>query len=189
MASRTESPEQWLDTHGDALYAYPMARVHHPAAAEDLVQETLLSAFEGIAKFKGGSSTRTWLISTMKNKIVDRIRKLRRESPLKLDEIDEQDWQSKFDPSGHWAVQPNDWGDPSSVIENSALGEAMMECIGKLPEQLRTLMVMRDIDGYDTPELLDILNLSSANNLWVMLSRGREKLRSRLDKNWFAGTL
>ena len=60
-----------------------------------------------------------------------------------------------------------------------------MACIGELPEKLRTLIIMRDIDGFETHDLIDILNLSSANNLWVMLSRGREKLRSCLDTTWF----
>lgn len=187
MTGKNNSPEQWLDEHGDALFAFAMARVHQPAAAEDLVQDTLLAGVEGLVNFKGGANTRTWLISIMKHKIVDRIRKLRREEPLDLETIDDGEWQSNFDETGHWRVAPSDWGDPASVIENTALGEAMMSCIAELPEKLRTLIVLRDIDGYDTQELIDILNLSSANNLWVMLSRGREKLRACLDTNWFRG--
>lgn len=188
MAALREDPEQWLDDHGEALYAFAMTRVHNTAHAEDLVQETLLAGFENLAKYKGGSTIRTWLISIMKNKIVDRIRKGHRESPLDLDQIDEQDWQAKFDSSNHWRVAPNDWGDPAKLTENTALGTALMSCIGKLPEQLRTLIVMRDIDGYETDELIDILNISSASNLWVMLSRSREKLRTCMEKNWFEGS-
>jgi RNA polymerase sigma-70 factor (ECF subfamily) len=63
----------------------------------------------------------------------------------------------------------------------------MMACIGELPEKLRTLIIMRDIDGVETHELIDILNVSSPNNLWVMLSRGREKLRSCINRTWFKG--
>ncbi|TDJ63241.1 MAG: sigma-70 family RNA polymerase sigma factor [Proteobacteria bacterium] len=185
VANASESPERWLDEHGDALYAYAMLRVHHSAAAEDLVQETLLAGIEGIAKFTGGSNTRTWLVSIMKHKIVDRVRKLHREQPLELDTVDEQAWQSRFDESGHWLVKPTDWGDPAATIENNALGTAIMQCIGQLPEKLRTLIVMREIDGFDSRDLIEILNLSSASNLWVMLSRGRDKLRSCLGKNWF----
>ncbi len=61
----------------------------------------------------------------------------------------------------------------------------MLKCIGELPEKLRTLIVMREIDGFKSDDLIDILGISSSNNLWVMLSRGREKLRSCLDRNWF----
>jgi RNA polymerase sigma-70 factor (ECF subfamily) len=123
----------------------------------------------------------------MKNKVIDRIQKLRREEPLDLDSLDEQQWLSKFDETGHWIVKPTEWRDPAAVVENSALGEALMACIGELPEKLRTLIIMRNIDGVETHELIDILNVSSANNLWVMLSRGREKLRSCIDTTWFKG--
>ena len=181
----TDDPESWLDEHGDVLYAYALTRVHEPAAAEDLVQETLLAGFENLAGFRGGSSTRTWLVSILKNKIVDRIRRQRREEPLDTGVIDDGEWQAKFDDTNHWIVKPTEWRDPSRVHENDALGVAMMDCIEKLPDKLRTLIVMRDIDGYDSKELIEILNISSANNLWVMLSRGREKLRTCMDRNWF----
>ena len=187
MVVNERDPERWLDDHGDALYAFAMARVHESAAAEDLVQETLLAAMAGIRRFQGSAELRTWLLSIMKNKIIDRIRALRREDPLDPDLMDDADWQANFDATGHWRVAPSDWGDPSAVVENSALGEAMMTCIRNLPEKLRTLIIMRDIDGYDTPELIETLNLSSPNNLWVMLSRGREKLRECLNRNWFSG--
>lgn len=181
----SDKPEQWLDEHGDALFAFALARVNEPSAAEDLVQETLLAGFEAFDDFRRGASTRTWLISILKNKLVDRIRKLRRESPLDLGIIDDAEWQAKFDDTGHWVVTPSAWRDPATVLENTALGNAMMRCIAQLPEQLRTLIVMRDIDGFESQELIEILNISSAGNLWVMLSRGREKLRVCMDKTWF----
>jgi RNA polymerase sigma-70 factor, ECF subfamily len=185
MTREDEDPGNWLDEHGDALFAYALTRVRQSAAAEDLVQETLLAALEGLARFQGGATTRTWLVSILKNKIVDRVRKLRREDPLDPALIDEQEWRAKFDGTDHWAAAPNDWGDPSAVLENKAMAAALMACIDKLPEQLRTLIIMRDIDGYETQELLDMLNISSASNLWVMLSRSREKLRGCMEKNWF----
>lgn len=185
MQPAKENPEQWLDEHGDALFAFALARVNEPSAAEDLVQETLLAGFEAFDDFQGGATTRTWLISILKNKLVDRIRKHRREAPLDPGVIDDAEWQAKFDDTGHWVVAPSAWRDPSSVLENDALGKAMMHCIAQLPEQLRTLIVLRDIDGFETQELIEILNISSANNLWVMLSRGREKLRACMDKTWF----
>ena len=180
-----DHPEQWLDEHGDALFAFALARVNEPSAAEDLVQETLLAGIEAFADFQGGAATRTWLVSILKHKLIDRIRKLRREAPLDPGVIDDAEWRAKFDDTGHWVVAPSAWRDPSTVLENDALGNAMMACIAKLPEPLRTLIVLRDIDGFESEALIEILNISSANNLWVMLSRGREKLRVCMDKTWF----
>lgn len=185
MQASGDQPEQWLDEHGDALFAFALARINEPSAAEDLVQETLLAGFEALHDFHGDASTRTWLISILKNKLIDRIRKLRREAPLDPHVVDDAEWQAKFDDTGHWVVAPSGWRDPSTVLENDALGTALMNCIARLPEHLRTLIVLRDIDGFEAQELIEILNISSANNLWVMLSRGREKLRVCMDKTWF----
>ena len=82
MSSGEMSPELWLQDHGEALYAFAMMRVHNSAAAEDILQETLIAGIQGAANFKQGSSVRTWLISIMKNKIIDLLRKTSREAPL-----------------------------------------------------------------------------------------------------------
>ena len=185
MDTANLDPAEWLDDHGDALFAYATTRVPDRALAEDLVQETLLAGIEGLDNFRQGASVRTWLISILKNKLIDRLRKQHREAPLDLEIVDDSDWQSKFDDTGHWIVKPNDWGDPSRVAENRALGNAIERCIEKLPEKLRTLIVMRDVDGVESEELIEILNISSANNLWTMLSRGREKVRSCMEQTWF----
>ena len=57
--------------------------------------------------------------------------------------------------------------------------------ISDVPVGLHTIRA--EADGYESQELIEILNISSANNLWVMLSRGREKLRVCMDKTWFRG--
>ena len=82
-------PEQWLDAHGDALFAYAMMRVRNQALAEDLVQDTLLA---GIAGFGGKSSERTWLTGILKNKIVDHVRKSSRKESYEADIEDGNEW-------------------------------------------------------------------------------------------------
>lgn len=182
----TPDPERWLDQHGDALYAFAMLRLHNAANAEDMVQETLLAALGAAERFDGGSSERTWLVGIMKHKIYDLLRKHGREQALD-DGNDADDWAGKFDSTGHWATAPSAWGDPARLTENAALAAAMQACIGHLPERLRAAFVMREIDGAETSEVIELLGISSANNLWVMLSRAREKLRECIDRNWYAG--
>ncbi|NIR14014.1 MAG: hypothetical protein GWN86_08695, partial [Desulfobacterales bacterium] len=72
---QTLDPEAWVDQYGDYLYRYAISRIHEPAVAEDLVQETLLAALQGKEGFKGRSSEKTWLTGILKYKIVDYIRK------------------------------------------------------------------------------------------------------------------
>ncbi len=88
-------PEQWLDAHGDALFAYAMLRVRNQALAEDLVQDTLLAGITGItglAGFGGKSSERTWLTGILKNRIVDHVRKSSREESYETDIEDGNEW-------------------------------------------------------------------------------------------------
>ena len=180
----TPNPELWLEEHGDALYAFALLRVNDAAAAEDLVQETLLAALGAMAKFEGGASVRTWLIGILKNKIVDNLRKSWREVSIESSG-DDDIWPDRFDATGHWLEPPTDWREPQRLAESEQLGQAMEHCISGLPKSLRTLFVLREVDGHETEELMELLSISTRNNLWVMLSRARERVRSCLDKSWF----
>jgi RNA polymerase sigma-70 factor (ECF subfamily) len=180
-------PGQWLDGHGDALYGYAMLRVHDPAVAEDLVQDTLLAAWTARASFRAEAGVRTWLIGILKHKIVDHLRRASREQPFVQVFTDDEDFATRFDGTGHWITPPADWGDPAHVAESAQLRQALMRCIERLPERLRQLLVLREIDGYPTAELQTMLGIPSAGNLWVMLSRGRERLRGCMERAWAAG--
>ena len=65
---------QWLAEHGDLLFSYAISRVRDIQAAEDLVQETLLSAICGIDSFQHQSTASTWLVGILRNKLVDYYR-------------------------------------------------------------------------------------------------------------------
>ena len=180
------SPESWLQDHGDALYSFAMMRLHDAAASEDVLQETLIAGIQGLERFKQGASVRTWLISIMKNKIVDLLRKRGREQPLQdWDEqtLDNDGFDEQFAADGHWKQAPKDWTEPMSMLESSEVKQQLLDCISGLPEKLRTLIVLKEIDGFETQELIPMLNISSASNLWVMLSRGRDRLRRCMDEH------
>ncbi len=178
------SPELWLDQHGDALYGYAMLRVHEPALAEDLVQETLLAALAARTSFAGRAEVRTWLISILKNKLIDHLRKWSREEPFDATLIDDDTWAGKFDHTGHWSNAPARWQEPAFIAENAELGQLIMTCIDKLPDKYRAAFVLREIDGLETDELVAALAISSPGNLWVMLSRARERVRACLERAW-----
>lgn len=179
------SPENWLDQHGDALYAFAMMRVATPAAAEDLVQETLLAAISAVERYDGRASMRTWLVGILKNKLIDHLRRSARETGFEPEAIDAADYDGRFDATGHWLEAPVDWGDPARLAESADLGVTMSECIARLPDKLRTPFVMREVDDLDTAEIMSVLGISSKNNLWVILSRARERVRQCLQTNWY----
>lgn len=177
-------PELWLSRHGDALYAYALLRVREPALAEDLVQETLLAALGARERYAGTAQERTWLTGILKHKLVDHLRKALREETFSPNPEDEAEFAAKFDSTGHWNAPPAHWHDPAFIAENGELRDALVRCIGRLPDKQRQLLVLRDVDGHDTADLCALLEISTAGNLWVMLSRARERVRACLAALW-----
>lgn len=176
-------PALWLERHGDALYAFALARVRNGTVAEDLVQETLLAAWANRAGFRGASAERTWLTGILRHKVFDHLRRAGREVPLDEDRDYPADLENEcFDARGHWQVDVREWSRPDRVLEQERLLVALRECIGALPERLGMLFVLREVDGMGTDELIELLDISSPGNLWVMLSRARMRLRACLEE-------
>ncbi len=178
-------PINWLDEHGNALYAFALMRVREPSQAEDLVQETLLSALGSVENFKGESTERTWLTGILKHKVLDHLRRSGREKPLTDEDEASMEKASMFDETGKWTIKPGDWEVPERSLEQEQFWNTMTNCVENLPEKLRTLYILREFDGNETDVLLETLNISSKNNLWGMLSRARLQLRHCLETNWF----
>lgn len=186
MTSTKLDPTAWLDRYGDILFRYAMARVRNEAAAEDLVQETLLAAITAAESYKGGSKEQTWLVGILRHKVLDYLRKSTRERQLLSDWSDvstEQD--GDFDSEGSWAVPIDDWRTPQKSVEQAEFWRILRGCVDMLPDTLRTVFSLRELDGVGTEELMSMLRISSKNNLWVMLSRARKRVRECLQTRWF----
>ena len=95
-------PTDWLGEHGDYLYRYALTRVHDAAAAEDLLQETLLAAMRSYQAHEGRSSERTWLVGIMKHKVVDYFRRLARTPELQMSNDEGRDDPDCFETAGPW---------------------------------------------------------------------------------------
>jgi RNA polymerase sigma-70 factor (ECF subfamily) len=179
-------PATWVDDHGDVLYRFALIRVKDEHVAEDLVQETFISALQGLEKFKGGSSVRTWLVGILKHKIIDQFRKGSREVvSADLHSIEDETEDEIFNRWGQWRQPPSSWEDsPDNLFEDKEFWGVFRRCMEALPEGFRRAFSMREIDGLKTDEICKVLGITSTN-LWVMLHRARGKLRNCLDNNWF----
>ncbi len=181
-----DDPSRWVDLHGDVLYRYAILRVRDQGIAEDLVQETFLSALQSTGQFKNESSRRTWLVGILKHKIVDHFRK----NTVEIRAADITLWEEEddvefFDRSGHWKRPLQDWKDsPADLVENGEFWKVFQACLSRLPEAHRRAFTLREIDGTKSDEICEILSVSS-ENLWVMLHRARSRLRKCLDAKWF----
>ena len=156
------------------------------AAAEDAVQEALAAALAQRARFESRSSLRTWVLSILKNKVVDAIRSRSRQVQAPDEGAGEVDgW---FDEHGHWSddTRPADWGDPEEAMGNKQFWEVLEACLHRLPEAPARAFLMREVMGFDTAEICDTLAIT-ANHCFVLLHRARLALRACLGEGWFAG--
>lgn len=180
-------PSKWLDSHGDYLYRYALVRVREAALAEDLLQETLLAAVGAYQDHAGRSSERTWLVGIMKHKVIDYFRRLARNTKFQLTPEDDDEIES-FEESGpwqgHWREDraPISW--PIHSFESREFWETFENCLSQLPQRMSIAFTLREIDGLTSTEICEILNITP-NNLWVLLHRGRNKLRHLLEVEWF----
>ncbi|MBX7057600.1 MAG: sigma-70 family RNA polymerase sigma factor [Leptospirales bacterium] len=175
------NPGQWLEQHGGALYTYARARLSDAAMAEDLVQEALLAAWQSRHSFRGRSSERTWLISILKHKLMDHLRRRYRQAPET--NFDPYDGVSPFDEQRFYihSRAPQHWQDPHTQAELSEFRAALLECLQRLPERARLVFQMRELDGEKTEKICDRLELS-ATNFHTLMHRARSALRQCVGK-------
>jgi RNA polymerase sigma-70 factor, ECF subfamily len=188
MRGRAQAnPERWVDEHGDPLFRYALVRVRRREVAEDLVQETLLSAMRSREKFAGQSSERSWLFGILKHKINDYFRELGRETSFTDLESLADEFSEKFVPEGYWVhvKGPKEWKpEPDEVMHRAEFWQTMRNCLDKLPERIANVFTLREMDEVESKEICSMLSISEGN-LWVMLHRARMALRECLEINWF----
>lgn len=184
MAEHQINPNNWISEYSDYLFNYTISRVNDREMAQDLVSETFLAGLKSMSNFKGEASERTWLISILKRKIIDYYRKIN--SNKGKAEV-RMSYNREADAEGDWLEERV--ADPfdktaEDKLENSELGNAIHECLGKLPQKQADVFKMKTILGYDTETICNDLNIT-ASNLWVIIHRARTALADCMEKNWF----
>ncbi len=178
-------PETWLEEHGDILYACAMGRVHDEHVAEELVQETLMTAIERRATFEGRSTVRTWLVGILRFKVLQYFQQSSRRRETITDVIGPELVESQFTKLGKWKTDPQNWGqDPSNPPEVEELRGVLEQCLLKLPNRVAEAFLLVE-QGEMACEQLGELLKATASNVYVMLHRARAALRKCLERNWF----
>jgi len=178
-----------LQAHRGYLLRVAKLQLRDEGAAEDVVQDTLLAALEGFAKFSGKSSIKTWLTGILKHKIIDILRGRMRELPVSEvlpDDAEEEVIEAFFDRTGHWASPPQEWGNGEAALAQKQFFDVMDFCLEKLPAKQGRVFMLREVFEMETEEICKTVAVSSTN-LWVLLHRARLLLRQCLEQNWFAG--
>ena len=175
-----------LQQYRTYLLRYALLQLRNQDLAEDVVQETLLAAIEGRARFSGKSSHRTWLTGILKHKIIDVMRRKSREQPLTAgDDGSESDAiDAMFGDDGHWRQFPVNWGDPEKSLQDKRFWAVFEMCLQSLPARTARVFMMREVMELSTAEICQELAITPTN-LWVMLHRARLSLRECLQAKWF----
>ena len=184
MPNHKIDPNNWIKLYSDYLFNYTITRVSDRATAQDLVSETFLAGLKSMANFKGEASERTWLISILKRKIIDQYRK--QNSNKGKAEI-RMSYNSDAETEGDWLEERV--ADPfdktaEDTIENTELGLAIHNCLGKLPAKQAKVFKMKTLLNYETEAICNELGIT-ASNLWVIIHRARTAMASCMEENWF----
>nr|WP_229704644.1 sigma-70 family RNA polymerase sigma factor [Mucilaginibacter phyllosphaerae] len=185
--TRQLDPHNWVKHYADYLYLYTITRIKDEEQARDLVQETFLSALEGMERFAGKSSERTWLTAILKNKIIDTYRK--RSSGLKIVDVNEPESTAPdfFEAdNGHWKKEyaPVSFSMGSEEgLYNKEFNQILQKCMQKLPALWMAVFTMKHLDDATTNNICDELKIT-ASNFWVIIHRAKLNLRACLQKNW-----
>ena len=161
----------------------------YPDLAEDLVQETLLSAYSTGDSFQGRSLVNSWLFAILKNKIIDALLQIGRQRKVFTaldDELLDETFESHFFPNGHWTPegQPQHWNTPEKSLNNNEFQKILQSCLYNLPENTARVFTLKEILGFSSNEIQQMCGISTANYHTIM-HRARESLRQCLQIKWF----
>ena len=185
--------ESLVDCHSAAMLRLAKVFVTAQAVAEEVVQETWMAVLEGLSRFEGRSSLKTWIFRILTNHAKTRAQREGRSiSFSSLPDVDTDITEPAVDPgrflpadhqwSGHWISFPLDWRE---IPEERLLSQETRACIDRaieaLPPGQREVILLRDIEGWTSDETCSLLGISAVNQR-VLLHRARSKVRGALER-------
>ncbi|MDX2145449.1 MAG: RNA polymerase sigma factor [Rhodospirillaceae bacterium] len=176
-----------VEAYHAGLVRFAQTFLQSKASAEEIAQETWLAVIEGIGRFEGRASLKSWIYSIVANKA--KTRAVRERRMLNFTDLSEQPSdsgdgiESRFTSAGMWKDKPIPWDgiDPERIVSGQELWRHGLTLVDELPPGQRAVVLLRDVEGHDAAEVCDILGISEANQR-VLLHRARSKLRAAFDQ-------
>ena len=159
------------------------------AAAEEVAAETWLAVLNGLDRFEGRSSLKTWIFRILTNIAKTRAQRDGRTLPFSALQDPGRVPEAALDADrflgpehprwpGHWAVRPEPW--PEDALIAAETQAVVAEAIEALPPAQRAVISLRDVEGWSSEEVRNALELSETNQR-VLLHRARSKVRRALE--------
>ncbi len=180
--------KNWADRYTDYLFSFAYYKVGKREEAEDLVQETFLSAYKSRDTYSGAASEKTWLMAILKNKIIDYYRKPKIMDSFStyLDQTEEAFDNSFFDQNnyGRWKedIGENYFSKGSdSYLISKEFQKFLHICLEQMPTKLKAVFISKYIDDEKTENICKEHGITSSN-YWVIIFRSKTLLRTCLEK-------
>lgn len=163
--------------HGPRMRA-AIARLRGAGAdADDILQDAFLSAFRALGRFEGRSRLSTWLHRIAVNAALMRLRGRHDEPTGDIEAL-----LPHFSPHGAFTEAQRAWGQaPEDALQREELRAQVREAIGRLPENYRIPLVLRDIEGLEHAEIAEDLGIS-VNAAKIRVHRARQALKALLEQ-------
>lgn len=175
-----------FDRYHTGLVRLARVFVGSTSVAEEVAQDTWVALITGLDGFEGRASLRTWLFRVLANRAKTRGLRERRVVSFSDFEPDHSAVEgSRFHANGFWSKPPQPWDteSPEKLLADQQAVELLTAAIEQLPENQRAVVSLRDIDGLDSVEVCNILEISETNQR-VLLHRARAKLRTTLEEHY-----
>jgi RNA polymerase sigma-70 factor, ECF subfamily len=183
--------ESLVERYYGVMLAVARGYVRTRAVAEEVVQEAWVGVLNGIDRFEGRSSLKTWIMRIVVNIAISRGEREARSVPFSAfaaeeDEpvVDPERFRSESDAfPGHWRAYPGNWASlPDDALLARETVNVVMSAIEELPDAQRVVIAMRDVAGCSADEVCDTLDVSDGNQR-VLLHRARSHVRAALERH------
>jgi RNA polymerase sigma-70 factor, ECF subfamily len=161
------------------------------AVAEEVVQETWIGVLNGLDRFEGRSSLRTWIFRILTNIAKTRAQREGRSLPFSALQrpdgvpeaaVEPDRFRTPDDPRvpGHWSSRPQEWNAPEERLLGGEVRGVVEQAIERLPPAQRAVISLRDVEGWPSEDVCNALDVTETNQR-VLLHRARSKVRAALE--------
>lgn len=178
--------EAVMRAHNRMLFRIARSILKDDAEAEDAVQEAYLAAYRGIASFRGRAKLSTWLARIVINEAYGRLRKQKRAVVVPFDAIQRRDDRERNPEEGIMAGETVE--QPDAAAMRAELRRMLERRIDALPDQFRTVFMLRDVEEMSVDETAECLDVPAAT-VRTRAFRARALLREALSRDLDAATV
>jgi RNA polymerase sigma-70 factor (ECF subfamily) len=176
QASEDAAYDELVRTYSSSIFHVAYRMLGDSAEASDVVQEIFLKVFRNIAGFKGEAALKTWIFRIALSEVLNRLRWWKRRHRFATVSLDDQ---PNGNGTGAAHTVASSSPTPEQVLQSKEQETAIQQALGRLSREHRSIVVLRDIEGFSYNEIADVLGVS-IGTVKSRLARARADLKQSL---------